>query len=152
MFGYAATFEVFNVSMAAPDHDHSQESREFMSRFEFSERFQIVREAASACDIAGLIDEGTTLIAIEIAPGFAENLRKGQEAQVEVDIDGANSNTALIAMGYVGHIAAKFFADYAGDRADRVLGGVRVRRRRSPLSSAPGTIPASTAASFSYPA
>ena len=36
VFGYAATFEVYHVSTVVLDLDHSQESRELISRFTFS--------------------------------------------------------------------------------------------------------------------
>ena len=40
-------------------------------------------------------------VAIVIQAGFAEELRKGQSAPAQIIVDGTNSNTALIALGYV---------------------------------------------------
>ena len=37
-------------------------------------------------------------------------MRKGQEAPAAISVDGANSNTALIAMGYIGEIIGAIFA------------------------------------------
>ena len=48
IFGYAATFEVYHVSTAVLDLDHSQESRELISHFAASGRFQIVEIAEDA--------------------------------------------------------------------------------------------------------
>ncbi len=42
MFGYAATFEVHRVSTALLDRDQSQESRELLSRFTASGRFEVM--------------------------------------------------------------------------------------------------------------
>jgi ABC-2 type transport system permease protein len=122
VFGYAATFEVFGVSTAILDLDHSQESRELISRFTFSERFHIVAIARAQSDIQAAIDNGDAAVAIVIHPGFAQSLRKGQAAPIQVILDGTNSNTALISLGYVNDISAKFAQDYTTDLAYRLQG------------------------------
>jgi len=128
VFGYAATFEVFGVSTAVLDLDHSQESRELISRFTSSGRFHAVRVAQAQSEIDAAIDRSDATVAIVIHPGFAQLLRKGQSAPVQVVVDGTNSNTALIALGYVNEIASKFSQDYATDLARRLHGaqGARV--------------------------
>jgi ABC-2 type transport system permease protein len=123
LFGYAATFELFGVSTAVLDLDHSQESRELISRFTFSSRFRVDLVAHSQQDIDRAIDRGDALIAIVIHPGFAELLRKGRTAPLQVLVDGTNSNSALIALGYVGEIAASFSQDYATALLQRIRAG-----------------------------
>ncbi len=122
VFGYAATFEVFGVSTATLDLDHSQESRELISRFTYSGRFRVVEIAQSQPDIDAAIESSRAAVAIVVHPGFAQLLRKGQSAPVQVIVDGTNSNTALIALGYVGQVAAKFSGDYATDLTQRLHG------------------------------
>jgi len=46
---------------------------------------------------------------------LAQDLRKGQTASVQAIVDSSNSNTALVALGYVNQIAAKFAQDYQSD-------------------------------------
>jgi ABC-2 type transport system permease protein len=123
IFGYAATFEVFNVSTAVLDLDHTQESRELISRFSFSGRFNIVKIARTPADIRSAIDRSDASVAIVIQAGFAENLRKGQSAPVQIIVDGTNSNTALIALGYVNEIVATYAQDMAQDLARRLHAG-----------------------------
>jgi ABC-2 type transport system permease protein len=127
LFGYAATFELFGVSTAILDLDHSQESRELISRFTFSSRFRVDLVARSQEEIDRAIDRGEVLVAIVIHPGFAELLRKGQTAPFQVLVDGTNSNSALIALGYVGEIAAAFSQDYASDLLQRIRAGPSAR-------------------------
>ncbi|MGO9771859.1 MAG: ABC transporter permease [Roseiarcus sp.] len=122
VFGYAATFEVYAVSTATLDLDHSQESRELISRFTYSGRFHIVDMAQSQAEIDATIENSRATVAIVVHPGFAELLRKGQSAPLQVIVDGTNSNTALIALGYVGDVTAKFSQDYATDLAQRLHG------------------------------
>ena len=123
LFGYAATFEVFHVSTAVLDLDHSQESRELISRFLFSGRFNIVKIARTPDDIRAAIDRSEASIAIVIQAGFAEDLRKGQSAPAQIIVDGTNSNTALIALGYVNEIVATYAQDMAQDLARRLHAG-----------------------------
>jgi ABC-2 type transport system permease protein len=121
LFGYAATFEVYHVSTVILDRDHSQESRELLARFAASGRFEVIPQARSNNrQIRDLIDRGDVTIAIEIQPRFAEFLRKGQSAPVQVLLDGTNSNTALIALDYIAQIATRFAEDYQLDYMNRV--------------------------------
>ena len=122
IFGYAASFEVYHVSTAVLDLDHSQESRELIARFTASNRFDIVKMATSQHAINETIDGSVAAIALVIHAGFAELLRKGQSAPLQVIVDGTNSNTALIALGYINTIATGFAQDYATDLAERVQG------------------------------
>jgi drug efflux transport system permease protein len=122
LFGYAATFEVYHVSTAVLDLDHSQESRELISRFTSSNRLDVVKVAQSQREINSAIDASNAAVALVIHAGFAELLRKGQAAPLQVIVDGTNSNTALIALGYVNTIAARFAKDYANDLAQRMQG------------------------------
>ncbi|HVN63041.1 MAG TPA: ABC transporter permease, partial [Candidatus Binataceae bacterium] len=120
IFGYAATFEVLHVSTAIVDFDHSQESRELVARFLSNGRFQVAGVLASRDQARKMIDRGTATMAIQIDPQFAELLRKGQSAPLQVIVDGTNSNTALIALDYVGEIAARYASDYQDDYMNRI--------------------------------
>ncbi|MFY9894422.1 MAG: ABC transporter permease [Xanthobacteraceae bacterium] len=122
LFGYAATFEVHHVSTSVLDLDHSQESRELIARFTSSNRFDIVKVAQSQREINDTIDSSGAAVALVIHAGFAELLRKGQGAPLQVIVDGTNSNTALIALGYINTIATGFAQDYATDLMQRVQG------------------------------
>jgi ABC-2 type transport system permease protein len=119
IFGYAATFEIHHVRTAVLDLDHSQESRELLSRFSSSAYFDVRRQLTDPREVTGLIDRGDVTIAIQVRAGFAANLRKGQTALVQVIVDGTNSNTAMIALGYVSQIAAGFARDCQQDRMAR---------------------------------
>ena len=137
VFGYAATFEVFGVSTAVLDFDHSQESRELISRFTYSNRFHVVVAAQAQSEINAAIDRGDATVAIVIQPDFARLLRKGQSAPVQVVVDGTNSNSALIALGYVNQIASQFSQDYATDLAQRLHGAQGSRTAQVVLEQRP---------------
>jgi ABC-2 type transport system permease protein len=122
LFGYAATFEVYHVSTIVLDLDRTQESRELISRFTSSNRLNIVDFARSQRDVTDAIDTSNAAVALVIHAGFASLLCKGQEAPLQVILDGTNSNSALIALGYVNTIAGQFAQDYGTDLARRIGG------------------------------
>ncbi|HUK61292.1 MAG TPA: ABC transporter permease [Stellaceae bacterium] len=125
VFGYAATFEIYNVQMAVLDFDHTQESRELVSRFAFSPYFHLQRIAGRDSTVADTIESGEVPLALVIHAGFAKALTKGGSAPVEVVVDGTNSNTALVALGYVGAITSQFSADYAAKTSARETSSAR---------------------------
>jgi ABC-2 type transport system permease protein len=120
VFGYAATFEIHHVPTVVLDLDHSQESRELISRFSSSPYFDVQRQLTDYRQIGDLIDQGKATIGLQINPGFAQKLRKGQTAPLQVIVDATNSNTALIASGYITQIALGFARDCQKDRIYRI--------------------------------
>jgi len=119
VFGYAATLEVKHVALAVLDLDNTQESRELVSRFTASRYFDLQKYAARRDELREGIDRGDFLVALEIHSGFAQRLRNGQGASVQVLVDCSNSNTALVALGYLSQIGAQFAQDYQTDRMRR---------------------------------
>lgn len=120
IFGYAASFEVRHVTTAILDLDHSQESRDLVSRFSASGYFDITRNLNDINEITDLIDRRKIALVVHIMPGFAESLRKGQTAGVQVILDGTDSNTALVALGYIGTITQRFSQQYLQDHVMRI--------------------------------
>jgi ABC-2 type transport system permease protein len=137
LFGYAATFEVYHVSTAVLDLDHTQESRELVDRFTSSNRLNIVQRAQSQSEIDATIDRSDAAIALVIHAGFANLLRTGQEAPLQVIVDGTNSNTALIALGYINTIATQFAQDYTADLFQRTQGIKGMRQIQVKLEQRP---------------
>lgn len=120
IYGYAATFEVSHVTTAILDLDHTQESRELVSRFTGTGRFDVRAVLENRTQLVETIDRGDAVLALQIPPGFAELLRKGQSAPLQVVLDGTNSNTALIARGYITDIANDFAQTLQTERLARV--------------------------------
>lgn len=120
VFGYAATYEIRHVPTVVLDLDQSQESRDLVSRFTSSPYFDVLRQVTSSRDLGDLIEQGKVTVGVEIHAGFAQDLRKGQTAPVQVIVDATNSNTALIASGYISQIALGFAQNYQRDRIGRI--------------------------------
>jgi ABC-2 type transport system permease protein len=120
VFGYAATYEIRHVPTVILDLDHSQESRDLLSLFSSSPYFDVQRQLANSRELGNLIDQGKATIGLEIDAGFARKLRSGQTAPLQVIVDATNSNTALIASGYISQIALGYARTYQQDRIGRI--------------------------------
>jgi len=135
LFGYAATFEVFNVSTIVADQDRTPESRALVAAFVHSSRFELKAVVPSPEQVCAAVQRSDVHVGIVIPPGFSHRLRSGDEAPVQVLLDGTNSNTALIAGGYVGQIA-QAFAQAQGEAllqaSGRALTAPRVRLQVEP--------------------
>jgi len=120
VFGYAANFEIRHVPTAVLDLDHSQESRDLVSRFTSSPYFDVQRQVSDSRQLCDLIEQGKVTAGLEIDAGFAQKLRSGETAPLQVIVDATNSNTALIASGYISQIAMGFAREYQRERIYRI--------------------------------
>lgn len=111
LYGYAATFELHHARMAMLDRDHSRESRELIARIVASGYFSTLPVEDSR-QIHVAIERGQASLAMQILPGFSRRLHKGETAHIELITDGTDSNIALIALGYVSEIAAKYGGEF----------------------------------------
>lgn len=108
VFGYAATYDLNHVPFAVYDEDPSQPSRELVARFEGAPAFQEVTRIHSDQEIAALIDQRKALMVLHIDRRFSRDLFAGSPGPVQLILDGRNSNTALLVMGYANTIVNDF--------------------------------------------
>jgi ABC-2 type transport system permease protein len=108
LFGYAVNLDVQHITTAWMDMDRTTESRALLADFEGSDHFEIVATPRNEKDIESLIDHGDVQAVIRVLPGFAEDIRRGDTASVQILVDGTNSNTASIISGYGSQILASF--------------------------------------------
>jgi ABC-2 type transport system permease protein len=112
VFGYAATFDLNRIPLAVYDEDRSQASRDLVARFAGSPSFQQVAVITHEGEIAPLVDARKVLMVLHLGPQFGRELLNGRPGPVQVIVDGRNSNTAAILLGYVNTIFASFNADW----------------------------------------
>lgn len=129
MFGYVATTDVRQIATAVYDLDRSQESRVLVERLEASGYFQVKYAPESVNEIRDLLDRGAILCAIQINQGFASNLKKRIPTDLQLLVDGTDSNTATIAMNYATRIVAQYAQEFAPQAALAQLKKVEFRPR-----------------------
>ncbi len=113
VFGYAASFDLNHVPFAVYNQDHSAISRDLVADFAGSRAFQEVAVLHSPERIRALIDSRQVEMVLDIDPRFSRNLLTNQPAPVQIIVDGRNSNTALLILGYANSIIADASAAWA---------------------------------------
>jgi ABC-2 type transport system permease protein len=100
IFGYAANLDVDVARIAWMDREQTQDSRELMSYFLGSGRFQIKATPENDTQMQRLLDHGDVDAVVRIFPGFSRDVKRGRTTSVQVLVDGTNSNTASIVADY----------------------------------------------------
>jgi len=111
IYGYAVTLDIDHASIAWRDMSRTPESRALRARFEGSGRFDIVALPQSEQDVQRLLDRSEVHAVVAVLPGFARDLARGHTAQVQVLLDGTNSNTASLVSAYAAGVIAGFGGD-----------------------------------------
>jgi len=121
LYGFGIRYDVKSVPMAIYDQDSTQSSRQYIERFATSPYFTIKGFATSYRGLENDINLGTVRIGIVIPPNFSERLASNREATVQVLVDGADNNTATIAMSYVSAITRSYSTGIVMQQMESVL-------------------------------
>lgn len=108
LFGYALTLDVDRVPLTIWDQSGSVSSRGLISRFTGSRYFTFVGASTSPAEIERRIDRREAMIALVVPPDFESRLAAHRPASVQALIDGSDSNTAAIVLGYTQAIVMGF--------------------------------------------
>jgi ABC-2 type transport system permease protein len=113
LFGYALTLDVDKVPMVIWDQNRSQTSRDYISRFLGSRYFSLQGFVNNYLEAEEAIDSRRALASLIIPPDFSSRLASGRKTSLQLIIDGSDSNTATIAIGYAEGITMSFNQDLA---------------------------------------
>lgn len=116
VFGYAATFELKHVPFVVYNQDQGQLSRELVARFAGAPSFDLVELVYDQRAIERAINNKWALMAMNIGPNFSADLIRGEPAHIQILLDGRDSNTAAIAMGYAQSIVSGFNQTHVAQR------------------------------------
>ncbi len=108
LFGYALNFDIKHTATAVYDEDKSRMSRDFIDQFFRNEYFDYTLRLQSKSEINGILDGGLVKVVLVIPSDFSEHLANGKEAAVQVIIDGSNSNTGSMLLGYINMIIQQY--------------------------------------------
>lgn len=119
VFGYAATYDLHHVAYAVYTQDRGGPARELLSAFEGSPTFRRVAWLTHEAQIADTINARKALMVLRIGPHFSRDLLLGDGGELQVVIDGRDSNTALIALNYARTIVQDFNVRWVAEHGSR---------------------------------
>ena len=121
-FGYALTLDVDRVPFVVWDQSGTPQSRDLVARFQASRYFSFRGAVENYRALEHEIDSRGAYLALVIPPEFARQLDAGRAAPVQAVVDGSDSNTAAIVLGYIQGITAGFNHDMMLAQVRRVAG------------------------------
>jgi ABC-2 type transport system permease protein len=111
LYGYALNFDIRGVRLIVDDRDRSAQSRELVSAFINSGYFDLAAVVTSAGEMERLIDRNQARAALVIPAGYGRDVQRRVPVEVQVIVDGDNSNTATTVIGYAQSIVAEASAE-----------------------------------------
>ncbi len=136
VFGYGISFDVENLTFAVLDRDHSVESREYLENFKTSRYFSEQPELADHEDLEMRMRRGQIKVAIEIPPGYGEDLARGRQPEIGIWIDGSKPTQAETSLGYIEgahqNFLDRFYREHPGLAPPKLPASVETRFRYNP--------------------
>jgi ABC-2 type transport system permease protein len=125
LFGFALTLDVDRIPTLVRDLDRTPESREVIARFQGSRYFAVLGMADYPA-IEHAINRNDCLLAVSIPRGFGRQIAQGRTAEVQLILDGSDSNTASIAKGYAEGVM-QTYSMWVRSRAIEIRGGAQLK-------------------------
>jgi ABC-2 type transport system permease protein len=104
IFGLALSPDVDRLALGVVDYSRSDRSRELVSVLSQNNLFIPQFFSSSQAELGQKVRTGEIAIGLVIPPDFAEELREGKPADLQIIIDGVDANAAGIAAGYAKQI------------------------------------------------
>lgn len=121
VFGYAIDTDVEHIPTAVYNLDGREPSRQLVDAFVNTSYFDVRVYARSDAELLDSIVRGATQVGIKIPPDYTDRLLLGDQAQVQVLIDGSDSNVAMQALNVSNAIALERSLELAAERLGRAI-------------------------------
>ena len=108
LFPFAATLEVTNATIAVYNEDNGRHAVELTQRFAKAKAFSHVVLLQNPRQIQPTIDQQKALLLIRFPADFSRNIAQFKKANVQIILDGRNSNSAQIAANYLQQIIENY--------------------------------------------
>jgi len=135
IFGFAVNLDVDHSRIAWMDMDRTPLSRELRERFEGSGRFDVVALPRNEAEVQKALDYGTAQAVVRVLPNFERDIKRGKPTEIQVLVDGTNSNTASLVSSYASEVIAEFSSAVLADQQNQQV------LKRSPTARASAAVP-----------
>jgi ribosome-dependent ATPase len=98
VFGYAIDMTIDDIRTVVYNLDGRQDSRQLVDAFRNTRKFKIVGEVHDEAAFDYALASGAAQVGLRIPPDYSDRLLHGEQASVQVLIDGSDSQVATTAM------------------------------------------------------
>jgi ABC-2 type transport system permease protein len=119
---FSITYDVKHLGLAVQDLDGSPASRELMSRFARTESFDVAGVVTDRRALDALLERGGATVGLVVPADFSRRLEQRRPASVQLLVDGSESNSALIALGYAQRIVGRYSRELEVERLRVAVG------------------------------
>jgi len=122
LFGYALNLDVDRIPTLVYDQDQSAASRELVQQFRGSRFFEMEGLVDNYAAIERGFDRSKILMGLAIPRDYSRRVAAGEKADVQILLDGSDSNTASIALGYANLVVLDYSQKLASSGRNRTAG------------------------------
>jgi drug efflux transport system permease protein/drug efflux transport system ATP-binding protein len=118
IFGYAIDTQIEHIPTVVYDLDGRRHARELREKLENTRTFAIVGRVYDEDSFQRALISGRAKVGVKIPPDYSDRLVRGEQAQVQVLIDGSDSQVATTALNTAGLLGFEMSVDIARHTAD----------------------------------
>ena len=108
LFGYALRTDINEIRVAVVDPAPDAVTIALRNRLTATPRFRVTQVLANAVPLVTLFRRGAADMAIELEPGFADRLGRGEPARIALVTDAADPNSGTTRQAYVSAVLSDF--------------------------------------------
>lgn len=108
LLGYAANLDIRNIPLVVCDLDASKTSRDFIAQFPASGYFSLRATVDQMSDMDGYINRGKAALGLILPRGMGRKLSGRESVRVQIIVDGAESQSAIVGLNYATMIGLKY--------------------------------------------
>ncbi len=130
ILGYAASFDVKNISIVLCDLDKTEESRSLAEKFVTSGYFTIEYATDEYTAVPSYLDDNKVQMAVIIPHRFGDMIVAREPARIQVLVDGSEGNTAAIGVSYLNQIVGQYSTQILTEiNGGHPVGGIAMETR-----------------------
>jgi ABC-2 type transport system permease protein len=111
---YALSFDLRDITLAVVDRDKTPESRRLTEQLDRSRDFRVIRPGLRGGKPSELLDREEALAVLTIPSGWTRSMVRGEEAPLQLLVDGSNSAIAAAVRGYALRMLQQFGTEAVG--------------------------------------
>ena len=112
LFGFALNANVSHLRMGVADLDHTPQSRDLIASMTESGAFRLSNTYFSADRLGEALGRGELDAGMVIPYGFARDIERGRQTDVQILLNAMNANMAAIAQGYASGVIQSWTGVY----------------------------------------